>query len=277
MNVLNQLKEKKQFTPNEVSIADFILSQKEQMLYLTIQELAKQTYTSHSAIVRLTQKLGFMGFKEFSIVLAQELNEEKKPQGKVNPNYPFSQNESPIQIANEMSTLMSYTIEKTCAYMENDLLEKCAHLLKNSERIFIYAWGDSQIRAKSFQNKMLKINQYVVIATELSEWSHHTVNLTTKDCAIFLTYHANKKEFIKAAEYLARKKIPIITITASSSGLLSEVSSFTISVPNIEDKFAKIGTFASQISFEYVLNTIYSCVYKLDYDQHKIHTHEGLK
>lgn len=269
MNILDQLKKMNQFTPNEISIASYILTQKEKVLYMTIQELAKHTYTSHSAIIRFTHKLGFIGYKEFTIALARELNDEQKYQGNIDPNYPFNPNESALQIAKEISTLMSFTIEKTSTYMNEDNLNQSSQLINQAERIFIYAIGDSQIRAKSFQNKMLKINKYVIIATELSEWSYHTVNLTPKDCAIFLSYHAHMEEFIKIAKFLVDKQIPILTITASTESELTKLSSLSIAVPNIEDKFEKIGTFSSQISFEYVLNTIFSCIYKLDYDSHK--------
>ncbi|MDQ0208703.1 MurR/RpiR family transcriptional regulator [Alkalicoccobacillus murimartini] len=269
MRILDQLLERDRFTPNEKSIATFILSQKEKMLYLTIQELAKHTYTSHSAIIRLIHKIGMAGYKEFTIKLAQEIRDEHKRQNHVDPNYPFTQAEQPLEIAKELSDLMRHTIERTYTFMEDHLLDQTSQLINRAERIFVYALGDSQIRAKSFQNKMLKLNKYVVIATELSEWSYHSINLTEKDCAIFLSYHVKTDDFIKTANYLSSKGVPIVTITASSTNELTKQSTYTILVPNEEDKFSKIGTFASQISFEYVLNTIYSCIYKLDYENHK--------
>lgn len=89
------------------------------------------------------------------------------------------------------------------------MLSQTAQLLDQANRIFIYALGDSQIRAKSFQNKLVKINKYVVIATELSEWAYHTANLTSEDCAIFLTYHGKSPIFLKAARHFTRENIPL--------------------------------------------------------------------
>ncbi len=42
------------------------------LVYMTIEELAKPTYTSHSAIIRLCKKLGFTGFKEFRLELGRD-------------------------------------------------------------------------------------------------------------------------------------------------------------------------------------------------------------
>ncbi|MBT2292518.1 MurR/RpiR family transcriptional regulator [Paenibacillus albidus] len=277
MRILTQLSEMQTFTPNEKSIAAYILMQKENMLQMNIQELAKATYTSHSAINRLTHKLGLTGFKEFIIKLATEFQQNTQNISSIDPNYPFGLDESPLQVAKEIAALMKETIDKNFAFMDNELLSLTANTLDQAKRIFIYALGDSQIRAKSFQNKLIKINKYVVIATELYEWAYHTVNLTEEDCAIFLTYHGKSPIYLQAAQHFTRKKIPFITITATHSSELAKLSPICIQVPNDEVKHAKIGTFSSQIAFDYVLNVIYSCIYKISYSKNKKSTIDSLK
>ncbi len=266
LKLLMQLSDMHNFTPNEKSIAAYILLHKEKMLHFNVQELAKATYTSHSAINRLTHKLGLSGFKEFIIKLAREFQQNTQNVSNVDPNYPFGLEETPLEVAMDIAELMKETIAKTYAFLDNDLLAHTAGLLDQAKRIFIFALGDSQIRAKSFQNKLIKINKYVVIATELYEWAYHTVNLTEDDCAIFLTYHGKSPIYLRAARHFRQENIPFITITASSQSELAQLSTLCIYVPDDEVKHAKIGTFSSQIAFEYALNVIYSCIYKLSYE-----------
>ncbi|UPK46938.1 MurR/RpiR family transcriptional regulator [Paenibacillus pabuli] len=277
MKILTQLADMNNFTPNEKSIASYILTHKELMLHLNIQELAKATYTSHSAINRLTHKLGLSGFKEFSIKLAREFQQDAQNISNIDPNYPFALGESSLQVAKDIAELMKETIEKNFAFMDEASLSEAAHLLDQAKRIFIYALGDSQIRAKSFQNKLIKINKYVVITTELSEWAYHTINLTSQDCAIFLTYHEKSPIFLKAAQHFSRENIPFITITANHRSELAHMSTICIQVPDDETKHAKIGTFSSQIAFDYVLNVIYSCIFQIDYAKNMQMTSNSLK
>jgi DNA-binding MurR/RpiR family transcriptional regulator len=262
-----QLTQMKHFTPNEKLIASYILEQRERMLNLTVQELAAATFTSHSAIHRLSQKLELAGYKDFIINLAKEFQKNDGRISNIDPNYPFSLGESILQVATDIAELMKETIEKNLASLDEKLLSQAVEMLNSAERIFIYAIGDSQIRAKSFQNKMFKINKYAVIATELSEWAYHTLNLTSKDCAIFLSYHVTSSNFVRVAHYLRQENIPLITVSATSSNELPDLSNVIIQIPNDEEKLAKIGTFSSQIAFEFVLNVIYSCIYKLDYEK----------
>src|SRR6201994_5113999 len=59
----------------EQRVADFILSHPDELIYLTVTELAERTNTSESTVVRLTQKIGYKGYQEFQIVLAGDLVE----------------------------------------------------------------------------------------------------------------------------------------------------------------------------------------------------------
>lgn len=265
MKMLMQLSEMHNFTPNEKSIAAYILLHKEACLHFSIQKLAKATYTSHSAIVRLTQKLGLTGFKQFKIILAREFQQTTETLSNVDPNSPFGPDDSPNHVAKEIAELMKETIERSYSLLDEALLSQIAGMLHQAEKIFIYALGDSQIRAKSFQNKLLKINKYAVIATELSEWYYHTINLTPQDCVIFLTYHGKQPSFITAAQYFQLHKIPFVTITAAAQSELEKLGGYCIRLPQDEAQHGKIGTFASQLAFEYVLNVLYSCIFQLDY------------
>lgn len=278
LKLLMQLSEMQHFTPNEQSIASYILRQRERMLHCNIQELAQVTYTSHSAINRLTRKLGMTGYKEFIITLAREFQQStQNGSNPVDANYPFGVGESTLQVAAEIAVLMKETISKNAAILDEGLLTQTALLLNQADRVFIYALGDSQIRAKSFQNKLFKLNKYAIIATELSEWAHHTINVTSKDCALFLTYHGKSLSYIKAARHFKREGIPFVTITATPQSELAKWSTLCLQVANDEEKFAKIGTFSSQIALEYVLNVLFSCIYNMDYAKNKQTAKESLQ
>jgi hypothetical protein len=57
----------------EQRVADFILKHPDELIYLTVTELAERTNTSESTVVRLCQKIGYKGYQEFKIVLARDL------------------------------------------------------------------------------------------------------------------------------------------------------------------------------------------------------------
>ena len=50
-------------TPNEQTVAHYLLDNQHRIQDISISEIAKETYTSLSTTVRLSQKCGYQGWK----------------------------------------------------------------------------------------------------------------------------------------------------------------------------------------------------------------------
>ncbi|MCM3600437.1 MurR/RpiR family transcriptional regulator [Robertmurraya korlensis] len=265
MTLLHKLEHKQGFTDTEKRIADFILINQEDVPNMFIQELAENTFTSHSAIIRLTQKLGFSGYRNFKVALIHEIQSNKHTIAHVDPNFPFLPTDSSINIAKKMADLTIETIRKTLVKLERNQLNKAVDLIRSSKRIFLFGNGDSQIRARSFQNKFIKINKQLIIADEYGETTWNSLSMDQLDCAIFISYAGNSASYTKIIKYLASMKIPLIMLTGNSESTMSKLCNLTIEVPHDEYDFFKVGTFSSQISFEYILDTLFSIIYAKEY------------
>jgi DNA-binding MurR/RpiR family transcriptional regulator len=268
--LLTKMKNMVNFTSTEKEIATFIIKNTDKMEHLTIQELAKQTYSSHATIIRFTRKLGLSGFREFKIALVKDIQNREHPLSDVDPNTPFQANDSLMDISREMMELTQQTARESFQLLTEDVLQEATRRLHSADRIFLFAVGDSQIRAESFQNKLWKINRYTILATKRAEWAVHTANMTTRDCALFISYDAKSKLDVTAAKFLKERKIPMILLTSHSTSELSQLADIAISIPKTEDKTTlKISTFASQIAFDYVLNVFFATLYQMDYEENR--------
>jgi DNA-binding MurR/RpiR family transcriptional regulator len=265
MTLLKKLEQKQGFTDTEMRIADYILINLEDVPNMFIKELAENTFTSHSAIIRLSQKLGFSGYRNFKVALIHEIQSSKHAVAHVDPNFPFLPTDSSINIAKKMADLTIETVRKTLVKLDKNQLNKAVDILINANRIYLFGNGDSQIRARSFQNKFIKINKYLIMADEYGEAKWNALNLEKTDCAIFISYAGSSVFYLKILKYLASKKIPTIILTGNSESTMAKLCELTIEVPYDEYDFLKVGTFSSQISFEYILDTLFSIIYAKDY------------
>lgn len=158
MTIIQQLKEPKDFTDTEKRLAEYMIENHDDISNLGIQQLANSAYCSHSAVVRLVKKLGFSGFKEFKIAWIKEIQDRLYEINGVDPNFPFRQFDSSYDIAKQIADLCIDSIQKTVQLLSKETLEDVAKLIINSNRVFLFATGDSQIRARSFQlNKQTPI------------------------------------------------------------------------------------------------------------------------
>lgn len=265
MPILTALQQQTDFTATERRIATYVLQHLDTVPTILIKELAAATYTSHSAIIRLAQKLGYTGFREFQRALTTAAA-QRSQSTTVNPNFPFSADDSVRVIAEKMAALNVAAIQTTHQQLDFDQLTNVALQLAAADRIFLFSQGDSQLRARSFQNKLVKINRFAIIAEEYADDAWNVANLTPADCAFFISYAGTTRVHQQFISFLHAHHVPTVVLTGNpQSPLLPFADQQLVTVQN-ELHFAKIGTFASQAAFEYVLDTLFATLYAHNFD-----------
>ncbi|MEY8353885.1 MurR/RpiR family transcriptional regulator [Lachnospiraceae bacterium 54-53] len=270
MTIIEKLTKKENFTDTEEKIADYILENLSQIPDMYVQNLAKKVYSSHSAVIRLAKKLGFSGFREFKIQLVREIQDKLYFKNKVDPNFPFNPYDDPLDIAKKIADLSIESIQNTLNGLSRDKINTSVDILLNADRIFLFGTGDSQIRARSFQNKFNKIDKYVIIAGEYGEDMWNTMNMTKKDCAVFISYTGRVSAYEKILLFLKKRNIKTIILTGNPESNLLKLCCTYFEVPKGEYNYVKVGTFASQISFEYILDTLFSVIYAKKYAENLV-------
>ena len=108
---------------------------------------------------------------------------------------------------------------------------------------------------------MVKISYFPVLATDNREELHVFPHITQKDCVIFITYGGKHASFDKGIKVLKRNHVKTIIITANEKSHLARECMYHIYLPDCE-KEKKIGTFYSQLAFQYILNLLYALIYR---------------
>lgn len=269
MGLIQKMSYDTNFSPLEKEIINYIFQNSDQVIKMTIAQLAEKTYASNASIIRLCKKLGQKGFREFKVAYAQELEKRKRDTVYVDYNYPFHMLESPTEVSHDIAVLTKSTIDACYKEIDAKLLYSISQQILKSKHVYIYAIGDAEIRAESFKNKMLKIGKHFINATDRGEEVVVSSYANKDDCAIFITYSSTNQKYIRNAKILKLRGTPIVTITANPNSFLKKYSDYFVCIPNLEDPINSIATFYSQISFEYVLNIIYSLVYLIHYEKNQ--------
>ena len=229
MKILQQLKEN-HYTESEQQVIDYLLDHLEDLTLLSINDLAKKSYTSNATIIRLCHKVGYQGYRQFKLALLQELEANKYMVCQVDYTLPLQVNETSEQIIQNMFSLYQESIQQVYHHLSIKTLNKIATLMVQKKRVFIYGYGDSQITAANFINKLAKLNLFPVLATQYGEEIYISKQLQPGDFALFISYSGD--------------------------------SQYQIMIPDYE-KQNKIATFYSQLAFMYILNNLHALIYHL--------------
>lgn len=271
MNILDELVKKDKFSNSEKELADYILENKNKILNMSVQQIAKETYTSTSSIVRLCQKMGLKGFADFKIEFAVQLQKQNTATNSIDANFPFNKNDSFHEITKKLYQLSSDSLNETYQKMQYKDYEKAALLIKNAKKVAAFGTGDSYTRALEFQSKMMKINCVVHTSHLMNEDSALASTLTKDDCALVISYSGETRYTLETVKILVKNKVPIITITGRVGSPIAKRSNVILELPNHESQSYRFAPFSSHVGIEFILNNLYAYYFVLDYDNHVKH------
>lgn len=258
--LLDQLKNKK-YTETEQEVIHYLLDHLDELDDLSIGDLAQRSYSSNATIIRLCQKNGYRGYKDFKVDLLKEREAQKYLVGHVDYTTPFKFNETTDEIMQNMFSLYQDSIMQVYASLERNTIKKLSKAIIRHKRIFIYCYGDTQTTALNFMNKLLKVNIFPYLATQYQEEIHVSRQLNRDDLAFFISY-SGQERMLDCMKILNEKHVPIYLLTANKECGLKAYSDETILIPDYE-KENKIATFYSQLAFQYVLSNVYAIIYHL--------------
>lgn len=267
MSIMTQLEFELDFSQSEKEIGRYILNHGDDVLNMSVKELAKKTYTSPATIVRLCKKIGLEGYNDFKIKYSAELQYDLHHNDRIDVNFPFTKDDTDQMICHKLASLSQEVIADTVKLINFETLHQIVELLYHNQDIDIYGAGNSLLAAMSFQHKMMRIQRNVNLKVLHGEQIFMSYNSNVKRIAMLISYSGETNEIIQIAQILKEKKTPIIVLTSVGDNRLSHFADYILNIGSREKIFTKIAPFASQISIEYLLNVIFSCLFQKNYDE----------
>ena len=137
---------------SEKKVADFIISQPEEVPHLTITELAKRSETSEATVNRLCKSLCISGYSQLKYIITRDLT-----LGSVTTIPQSIEKDDDYQtIVEKLYYFLSDVIGSTKDVVDINELEKAINAIGNANRIYIYGSGGNAGIALIAQNIFLR-------------------------------------------------------------------------------------------------------------------------
>ncbi|MTC88896.1 SIS domain-containing protein [Streptococcus uberis] len=263
---INEKIELSAFSPSEQKVVDFILKEKEHISEWSTSQIAKETYTSKSTLVRIAQKLGFSGWTSFRQAFHEEVTYLLKQADARDANLPFDKTDNNLEIASKLAHLKKEVIDETLHLSRNKDLNKAIHLISHARTVHLFAASNNLHNGREFAHNMKRIQKDVQLH-DLHGEIHFDALLAEEDsCAIIISYSGGTLSLIKVAQILRKKEIPIIALTSLGDNPISQLSQVTLRLSTKEKLYSKIGTYATDTSITFILDLLYSIYFRQNYD-----------
>ncbi|MDO5348610.1 MAG: MurR/RpiR family transcriptional regulator [Lachnospiraceae bacterium] len=209
------------FFEAEKKIADCIKERKEDVVDMTVAELAQASGTSDATVSRFCRRCGFKGFQNLKMALAKEVMEEQQKAVQVSNEIDRKDMGQSLQniLANKVAELTD-----TVNLMDEAALEQALTLLEQADLVQVAAVGNTIPVA---MDCAFKLNQLGIRAVSGTIWdgeAARALNLTKKDVLLVISNSGTSKRLQALAEGARENGAKIILVTNNGASPLARIS-----------------------------------------------------
>lgn len=209
--------------PAERRVADEVFKRPHKVVHLSITELAKEAKVSDATVVKFCKRLGYKGFQEFKILLAQDVVVKQSiSNGEVQPNDDIRTVKEKVFRANITA------LEDTIQVLDADSLSAAVKALSEAREIHFYGVGASSIAAYDGELKFSRIGRRASAFVDTHMQITRAVLLRPGDVVIGLSCSGESKEIVEAVRIAGECGAVTIAITNHSESSLAKAADLVL-------------------------------------------------
>lgn len=267
MNIFSKLDNLTDLTANEQTLVDYMKNNPERFVNMSADEISAACFVSIPTIYRLCKKLKLNGLSQLKMVVSNSIRDYMKEKNGIDYNYPFSQNETQYQITVKMKELYEQTLTTLNNLIDLEQLRLIALALKKAKYIDIYTSAGNIYFAENFKFQMSEIGVVVNAPVEQYQQSLAAAASNEEHVAIVVSFEGRGMLVEQVMTLLKKNKTPIVLISSTTNKTMIQSSDYNLYLNPNENHYNKISSFSTRLSLLYLLDCIYTCYFKLDYDK----------
>ncbi|MEG2441775.1 MAG: MurR/RpiR family transcriptional regulator [Acetivibrio sp.] len=248
-----------QLTKTEKKIADFVIQNAKQVLFMSISDLSDSCKVADASVHRFCRTLGLKGYQEFKMKLSLSLTPEEESfaeEGSPVVETDFDRHTSDDILENHISAL-----RETHMLLNMEEVERTVHMMEKAENIYFFGIGDSLLTAKEARNKFLRITNKVNCIDDPHMQAMVASMATKEDLIFFISYSGATKDNVYVAKIAQEVGTKIVTITRF---VKSPLTAFTDSLLLCGSKEGPLegGSMGAKLSQLYIIDVLFHEYYR---------------
>lgn len=236
-------------------VGNAVLLHSNDIIHLSVSELAAKVGVSEATVVRFCQDVGFKGYQDFKIHLSQAL---------VVPVKGFDSN---IEVGDTVKTMMAKisqttvrTITDTLDVITEESLEVAVNLLQEASRIAVFGVGGSGIIAQDAEHKFMKLGLPVAAHSDPHNALQACSVMGEKDVLFAISYSGRTRDVLKVAKLAKQNGLSIISITKLAKTPLVKISDVSLFTSSPESQYRSEGV-CSRVAQLCIIDALFVGIY----------------
>lgn len=235
-------------TKSEKKVALYINQHFDQILYLSIGDLASQCEVGETTVLRFCKHLGFSGYYEFK-QRAIILNEKNKMRIESDEN----------QTIKNINTMVRETIQ----LLNDTQLEKVAKEIIASETVYVFGSGFSGLTAKAARMRLTSFGYKCIVADDKYLQVLSANMISKNDIALGLSISGENSSTVETIGLAKQNGAKIITITNYEESSLAKLGDIVLLTAG-QEMGREGSTLVTEMSQLIVLEALFEKLHQLD-------------
>lgn len=249
------------FHSSEKKIADFILQHPEEIVDMTVAQLASKIGTAESSIVRFCQILGLKGFIQLKINMARNMVPDAR---QVYGN--ISQTDSCGSVVQKIFASSVKVLEDTGRFLSMEHFREAIELLSRARRIEVYGVYTSAMIAQDAGNRLRRIGYPVYAYTDPYEAKISAGMLGPGDTVLGISHTGRTKDTVDTLQIAGRAGASVISVTSTPNSSIVKVSDIPLVICSDEQQIFR-ECITSRLAHIVLLDAVCVCLGLMHYEE----------
>lgn len=260
MNLILQIQSSyNQFTKTEKKVADYCLTHRDEIPYLSITELADACEVGDTSVYRFCRTLKLEGYQEFKMKFSLSQNAADHPEGAVSEFEPSTTVFDAL--ARKIMNSHKNAIEETYHLLNPSTFDKVLDLLENAAQIYFFGVGDSLLVAEEARNRFLRITTKVNCITDPHMQAVAASLSTEKDLIFLISYSGSTKDNIQIAKLARERGAKVVCISHFQKSPLTAYCDAVLLCGSKEGPLNR-GSMSAKSAQLYLIDLLYQSMYE---------------
>ncbi|MFB5674584.1 MurR/RpiR family transcriptional regulator [Paenibacillus terreus] len=246
-------------TQSEQKVARFVLSAPEEVVFMSVHEMADRSLSSSASVVRFCRSMGLKGFPELKVALSADLANDQK-----SGYYDLNKNDSSADLVEKILSNAVQSLRDTVGLLDIEMIEKAAQSLYNAPAIFAFGVGASALVAEDIAQKWLRLGKNAYALSDVHVLTMSMANAPKGSVFIGISYSAATKEVLQLMKFANKAGLVTISFTGFGRSELSEISDFSLYTSLAPEAKVRSAATGSKHSQFFIVDVLYYVCASMD-------------
>ncbi|PYI55824.1 MurR/RpiR family transcriptional regulator [Paenibacillus flagellatus] len=241
-------------TKSEQKVADVVMQEPEAAVFYTITDLSEKAGVGETSVIRFCRKLGFKGYQEFKLSVAQNLSTPSQ-----NVHGDIQDSDDLSVVVKKISAMNAQNIENTTTLLDDDSLRSAIAIIREARKLYFFGVGSSGLTALDAKYRFMRIGYDCAAENDAHIIAMNAALVKPGDVVVGISTSGSTKDLVDAVEIAKRRGARIVCLTSHARSPITHLADVVLLTASKESPLQG-GSFSSKLSQIHALDVLSTAI-----------------